>query len=161
MSPPTGIVRGHKYHQPSSWSEKYDRPRVWTRFRPRVIQHPRERITTSSFSGQNFIPQWWPLVRNVGQLKLQGLGRAIQNCGAHSERPKDQHQDSKQASCCHKREMNICDENEGTVSSSRARSPFGSELINEVTGPKSTADFFLRLDNFMATVKCCNLCKLS
>lgn len=111
MRLPTRIARGRKYHQPSSWSAKYDRPRVCTRFRPRVIQHPRERITTSSFSGQNFTPQWWPLVRNVGQLKLQGLGRAIQNCGAHSKRPEDQHQDSKQASCCHKREMNVCDEN--------------------------------------------------
>ena len=92
---------------------------------------------------------------------MQWLGRAIQNCGAHGERLKDQHQDTKQAGCCHKKETNVCDENEGTVSSSPVRSPFGSELISEVTGPKSTADFFfLRLDNFMATVKCCNLCKL-
>lgn len=59
-----------------------------------------------------------------------------------------------------KRETNICDQYEGTVYFPSACSPFGNELISEVTGPNSTADFFfLRTDNFMATVKHCNLCK--
>lgn len=55
--------------------------------------------------------------------------------------------------------MNICDEQERTVSFPTACLPIGNELIREVTGPISTADFFLRLDNFMTTVKHCNLCK--